>query len=275
MVRKLGNGGITGYLVLAVKYATMSAPSRTLENPNPRHEPECDTDHSLTHFKRLTMAAVIRKIRQTRVWQVRCDCGLTGGLTGIVLALPLLTVLWGGHPASAQDLAVSTSSTTVFVFADRPMRDAQWTALFADLRSGVKDGDEETQAITGAAEIMRGDAVQPGIRVDTAIVVYLHGNCNLEPLVNRTAYAVPLGWVRRDHGRIEPFAHVDCTQIGHVLGPQARGMKREQRVQLMAGAIARVVMHEWIHIATQSSAHAERGVAKAQFGVADLMAGGR
>ena len=33
-------------------------------------------------------------------------------------------------------------------------------------------------------------------------------------------------------------------------------------------------MHEWIHIATQNAAHAEHGIAKAQFGVADLMADG-
>jgi len=74
-----------------------------------------------------------------------------------------------------------------------------------------------------------------------------------------------------EHGRIEPFAHVDCTRIGQVLGPQALGLNRNQRNTVMTGAIARVVLHEWIHIATQNPAHAESGISKAQFGVADLM----
>jgi hypothetical protein len=74
-------------------------------------------------------------------------------------------------------------------------------------------------------------------------------------------------------GRIAPFIHVDCTRIGQVLGPQALGLDRDRRNSLMGGAIARVVLHEWIHIATQSSSHAQRGISKAQFGVADLTAG--
>jgi hypothetical protein len=90
----------------------------------------------------------------------------------------------------------------------------------------------------------------------------------------RTAYGVPLGWVRRLDGRIEPFAHVDCARIGQVLGPQALGMDADRRNAVMAGAIARVILHEWIHIATQNPRHAERGITKAQFGVADLMTGG-
>ena len=84
---------------------------------------------------------------------------------------------------------------------------------------------------------------------------------------------MPLGWVSRRNGRIEPFAHVDCTRIGQVLGRQALGMDADRRNGVMAGAMARVIVHEWIHIATQNRAHAERGVEKAQFGVADLTAG--
>jgi len=82
---------------------------------------------------------------------------------------------------------------------------------------------------------------------------------------------VALGWVLQVNGRIEPFAHVDCTQIGGVLGAQAQGMDADERNTVMAGAIARVIVHEWIHIAAQSSSHAERGIENAQFGEADLM----
>ncbi len=191
------------------------------------------------------------------------------------MTLSFLAMLSTCGAAQAQDLSASPTATTVVVFADRPMRDAQWSALFTALRSGVKQGGAETQPIAGNSEIIRGDAVRPGIRVNSAIVVYLHGDCNLDPLPMRTVYGVPLGWVHRHRGRIEPFAHVDCTRIGNMLGPEARVMKRDQRTQVMAGAIARVILHEWIHIATQSPAHAESGVAKADFDVSDLMAGGR
>jgi hypothetical protein len=58
-----------------------------------------------------------------------------------------------------------------------------------------------------------------------------------------------------------------------VLGAEAEGRDRDQRNAMMAGAIARVILHEWIHIATQSPKHGTRGVSKPQFGVDDLMAG--
>ena len=128
--------------------------------------------------------------------------------------------------------------------------------------------------MTGAdetAEFARGDTMRPGLLVANPIVVYLHGDCTLEPLSRRTAYSVPLGWVRYENGQIAPFIHVDCTRIGQVLGAQAQGLDREARNTIMAGAVARVLEHEWIHIATQNPAHAESGISKAQFGVADLM----
>jgi hypothetical protein len=50
-------------------------------------------------------------------------------------------------------------------------------------------------------------------------------------------------------------------------------MGADRRKTVMAGAIARVIVHEWIHIAAQSSSHTERGIEKAQYGVTDLMAG--
>ena len=38
----------------------------------------------------------------------------------------------------------------------------------------------------------------------------------------------------------------------------------------MAHAVARVILHEWIHIATQNSGHSSYGLTKARFGVDDL-----
>ena len=188
-----------------------------------------------------------------------------------MLLLPALAGL--SATANAQSPQAPNPRTTVVVFADRPMPQGQWTALFSALQTGQANGGVETEALGGSAEFTRGDAAEPGLSVETPIVVFLHGNCDLAPLVRRTAFGVPLGWVHQLHGQIEPFAHVDCTHIGQVLGPQALGLNRDQRTSIMAAAIARVILHEWIHIATQCSAHAEQGIEKAQFGVADLMAG--
>jgi hypothetical protein len=249
----------------------MDTVRQALKSQNSRQETECDADHCLPHFKRFTMAAVIREMERPRGRHRCCNCGLAA----VVALVSLMLTPWFSAVAQAEEYPASPVHTTVVIFADNPMWDVQWNDLFAALRSGLREEGAEMQPILGTAEIMRGDLVQPGIRVQSAIVVYLHGNCSLEPLIGRAAFGVPLGWVRRIHGRIEPFVHVDCTRIGQVLGPQVRGVKRVQRMQVMAGALARVILHEWIHIATQSPAHAESGVEKAQFGVADLMAGGR
>ena len=39
----------------------------------------------------------------------------------------------------------------------------------------------------------------------------------------------------------------------------------------MAEAIARVIAHEWIHIATQKAGHEKSGVMESQFQVSDLL----
>jgi hypothetical protein len=84
-----------------------------------------------------------------------------------------------------------------------------------------------------------------------------------------------LGWVYRVHGQIAPFIHVDCEEITQILGPLALMLTTSRRDQIMAEAIARVVLHEWVHIATQSAAHARDGVAKSSFGIPDLLADDR
>jgi hypothetical protein len=168
-------------------------------------------------------------------------------------------------------LRLPSPRLSVIVFADHPMSPAQWTALFSAMRAELGEEDKETQALDRYAEFIEGDRMPLGLSVDSSITVYLHGDCNLTPLPRRTAYGVPLGWVLRVDGRVEPFAHVDCTHIGQVIGPQAKWLSDQRRVDIMAGAMARVILHEWIHIATQNRNHTESGIAKAEFGVADLI----
>jgi hypothetical protein len=179
----------------------------------------------------------------------------------------------GRVDAQEPKLPEITANPTLVIFADRKMADGEWAALFDALGRNVPEASAEAPAIAVHPQIMRGDAVVPGMSVASAIVVYLHGDCTLAPLVRRSAYGVPLGWVRAEHGRIEPFVHVNCSAIGQVLGADAAGLDRTRRDAMMGGAVARVILHEWIHIATQNMGHSMRGLSKAEFGVDDLIAG--
>ena len=229
----------------------------------------CDCAHGMTFFERLTLCGVSLRTNSGRIrFSPRIH-----GLMGILGAAVVLAMAGSSASAQAQVPDASPAHTTVVVFADRPMQETQWSDLFAALRAGLASGGVETEPLGDEAEFVRGDSAALGFRVQSAVVVYLHGDCELLPLPRRTAYGVPLGWVREVDGRIEPFAHVDCTRIGQVLGAQALGMRADRRSAAMGGAISRVILHEWIHIARQSSSHAERGIEKAQFGVEDLMAG--
>jgi hypothetical protein len=194
------------------------------------------------------------------------------GLIAILLALLILGAFCVAA-ARAQSSPNPAGHATLIVFSDRPMEDTQWTALLADLKSGVVHGGDATRALDRDAEFLRGDRIELGLRVNFPIVVYLHGECSLAPVERKSTLAGALGWVMRVDGVIEPFVHVDCNRIAQVLTPQAMWMTREQRILVMAEAIARVVLHEWIHVVTQSPVHAETGIFKRQFNAADLVGG--
>lgn len=171
--------------------------------------------------------------------------------------------------ARAESPAEGQASMTLVVFADRPMEGRQWAFLSDELRRAAKA--ETIIDNRNTLEVLRGDAIRPGIRVEDMLVVYLHGDCRLELLPRGKAYGFTLGWVRRENGHIAPFIHVDCSRITQVLEAQARGLNTEERNRMMAKAVAQVVLHEWIHVARQSAEHGRVGVTKANFGAADLL----
>jgi hypothetical protein len=148
------------------------------------------------------------------------------------------------------------------------MPEDEWTALFDAVQSVAA-----TEKIEGAdgVQFVRGDTMPSGFPVENPIVVFLHGNCNLEPQPRQSAYSARLGWVIRENRIIDPYIHVDCAQIGQILGPRAQSLDKRTRDRMMAGAVARVLVHEWIHIARQSAEHGRNGITKASFGLADLL----
>jgi hypothetical protein len=83
----------------------------------------------------------------------------------------------------------------------------------------------------------------------------------------------PLGWVPLVSGKIQPFVSIDCTRIAQVLRRTVAGQNKEERRYAMTQAIAHVLIHEWIHIATQSTAHGTRGITQAYLSVGELTEG--
>jgi hypothetical protein len=191
----------------------------------------------------------------------------------LFLVWPMLLAAFGSiaTPAAQASVVLTAPHTTVVVFADHPMPKSEWPSLFTAIRLVLAGVAAKTQAVDINAELIEGDALVPGLRVDASLSVYLHGDCNAEVHPPRGYPAgATLGWVWQRQGTIEPFVHVDCTSIGQILEPGIYWFSREQRIQAMAGAIARVIVHEWVHIATQYAGHSEQGVTKAHFGIDDL-----
>jgi hypothetical protein len=209
----------------------------------------------------------------------------TRSLLSPVLALSLLAQVFSltaqaqaPHAASA---AAPAPSAMLALFSDRPMSDEFWPIIVSALREELASGAPETRFFPAqtagadpAVQILRGDRIAPGLDADHPITIYLHGDCVVLPSfsVGRPSSSAALGWVRLNHGHIEHFIHVECTRLAQTLATQTHGFDRDQRDRLMARAIARVILHEWIHIATQNPGHARDGLAKATFGPRDLIA---
>jgi hypothetical protein len=188
-----------------------------------------------------------------------------------LLTIALFALCGPAGATRAQITERTQPRTTLVVFAEHRMTDGEWTALFDALQKSAQGAAVELPALKGGADLVRGDTIVHGLVVDNPISVYLHGDCRLVPVPRYTALGA-LGWVRLMHGRIEPFIHVDCEQITQELGAMVLGMSRNRRDTVMGEAMARVIVHEWVHVATQNAGHAKHGVAKSSFGVADLLA---
>ena len=189
-----------------------------------------------------------------------------------LLPVVLLAAQWiAGGSASVQAAVVVTPRLALVVFTDRRMPDDEWAAVSTALHQGFDSLALETHSLPGGFDVVRGDALVPGVQFDVAVSIYLHGDCRL--LAQPGPYTVhgALGWVLRDHGQIEPFSHVDCARIAEILGQHVLGMTHATRDVAMAEAISRVALHEWLHIATQNSAHSRDGISKRSFGYQDLV----
>jgi len=204
-------------------------------------------------------------------------------LRALILALIVAAFAFRPLSLAAQSPAVDT---TVAIFADHAISDAQWSAIFASIRSELASNDPELAPITGPSspeqvsaqlQLFRGDRISPGIVLSKSISVYLHGDCAtaFAPRIALSSMhdmpADALGWVRQQRGRIEPFIHINCALITQILRSSTVRRTVDDANRILALAIARILLHEWLHIATQSPHHARSGIAKAEFSANDLI----
>jgi hypothetical protein len=199
-----------------------------------------------------------------------------------VLALAVCILIYGAPILGAQppgaDVPAQASGAPVphpalVFFSQHRLPEREWAALFAAVHANLPEAAAEVPALDAKAELIRGDALASGALVPQSVNVYLHGDCELGPELESFPGGARLGWVVKVGPQIEPVVHVECTAIGQELSESVRRMNRDERTAAMSEALARVILHEWAHIATQSSAHGSHGITKAQFGVKDLIPG--
>ena len=192
-------------------------------------------------------------------------------------SLGALSVLlaFGSAAGSAFAMApgVAGPKTTIVIFSDRPMPDSAWTGLFAQLRREASLQARTLQVLDGDPQLVKGTDVVPGQTMDNPIVVKLHGECRAPAGTRPSPSSGALGWVRREEGRISPFVQVDCTRVAQLIAQRVYWMADAEKSAAMSGAIARVILHEWIHIVEQSDHHGRKGITKPEFGSDDLIRG--
>jgi hypothetical protein len=189
---------------------------------------------------------------------------------GAILGI-LLTLL----PASAAVLPSQAEEPgTTIIFYAQPKGSADlWPVLFQVLRVDLAEETDELPngfVLDKQAAFVRGSDDLRGDLFSRIIVVKLLGRCDVLPQTDHPSRG-PLGWVPQISGRIQPYISIDCMRIAEVLRPAAAGLNKEGRQYLMDQAIAHVLIHEWIHIATQSTHHSSRGISQAYLSVNDLI----
>lgn len=171
-------------------------------------------------------------------------------------------------PAQAQQK--NPQRTAVIFYADSHAGDQVWTPLFQSFRQELAQESRE-YPIPAEAELIPAANLAPGQDFSRILQVHLLGRCDVVQQAYRPLRAGPLGWVWQVSGEIQPFIYVNCERLAQILDPVTLGMNDEQRTHAMADAIARISVHEWIHIATQSGVHSNHGIERAELSADELV----
>ena len=177
--------------------------------------------------------------------------------------------------ALAPALHAQQPGTAVIFYSQPQLNDELWPDLLQSLQADLAAGIGEAPngfALEQNPAYFRGNDLALGTVFSRVIVVKLLGRCDLLPQSDRSSLDGPLGWVWQVSGKIQPFIFVDCERIAQELRRRSAGLDGYERRHAMSQAIAHVVIHELIHIATQSPGHGKRGITKQFLTAAELPA---
>jgi hypothetical protein len=177
--------------------------------------------------------------------------------------------------ALAPVLHAQQPGTAVIFYAQLQINDDLWPDLLQSLRADLAAGIGEAPngfALQQNPAYFRGNDLALEINFSRVIIVKLLGHCDVLPQSDRPSLDGPLGWVLMVSGTIQPYIFVDCARIAQALRATSLGLNKYENRHEIAQAIAHVVIHEWIHIATQSPAHGAHGITKQFLSPAELTA---
>jgi hypothetical protein len=161
--------------------------------------------------------------------------------------------------------AESAKDALVF-YGDKQLTDAFWAPLFASVQQTLakEDFGASSSSLDRSPRLLRSTELLPGEEFSHVIQVKLIGRCDVVQQAYRPLKPGPLGWVLRIQGEIQPYVYIDCARMAQTLNATTLGMSDSERTQAMVQAIAHVLVHECIHITTQSSGHTEHGITQAR-----------
>jgi hypothetical protein len=199
---------------------------------------------------------------------------------GAITCILLVVMLASGQTHSSLGAAIPAAPLnaqqpgTALVFYAPEMSEDLWPLLFQTLRADLALGAGDLPdglVLDKDPLLVRGDQDLRGVTFPRVITVKLLGRCDVFSQTNHSSEKGPLGWVLLISGRVQPFVSIDCARIAQVLRPAMAGWNKQRRQDAMLQAITHVLIHEWSHIATQSSAHGSRGITQANLSVSDLI----
>jgi hypothetical protein len=206
------------------------------------------------------------KLAVRRIAQLVC------GLTAAALATGVATRS-AAQEIEPQALAAQLPApqTVVVFYADPKVADDLWPPLFRALHAElVREG--RTYPLPPDPPMMLARDATVAQPVSDFVVIHLLGRCDIPHQAWRPlAQDRPLGWVYQLDGHIQPFIFVDCTRLVQFLNPVTLGMNGPQRSDAMTRAMARVIVHEWIHVELQTAAHTDRGIRRPALSAHDLV----
>jgi hypothetical protein len=186
-------------------------------------------------------------------------------LKAVTLLASLLLPI--GATSFAQNQPAET--TTLVILANRRTQQRLWPVLVSTLLREAAAASHSSP-VSANLEIIAAGGDVPGPAFPNRIEVELLGTCDDPWNADPPAHPGPLGYVLEDSGKIAPIIYVNCAQLNALMWPESRTMTENQRLHATSEAISHVILHEWIHIATQSSAHAPRGIMQSSLSVPEL-----